>query len=31
MSDITGAQILPFPVQPRMVNRAARNAVTQLL
>jgi hypothetical protein len=31
MSDITGAQILPFPVQPRIVNRAARNAVTQLL
>ncbi len=25
-----GAQILPFPVQPRIVNRAARNAVTQL-
>ncbi len=31
MSDITGAQILPFPVQPRIVDRAARNAVTQLL
>ena len=26
-----GAQVLPFPVQPRIVARAARNAVTQLL
>ncbi len=25
-----GAQVLPFPIQPRIVNRAARDAVAQL-
>ncbi len=25
-----GAQVLPFPIQPRMVNRAARVAVRNL-